>query len=35
MRMVSDHPYHTLPQLCALANEDLVGDYMGAGMNLV
>ena len=29
VRMSVDHPYHTLPQLFALANEDQVGDYQG------
>ena len=30
IRMASDHPYHTLPQLFALANEDNLGNYTGA-----
>jgi hypothetical protein len=28
--MCSDHPYHTLQQLFALANEEMVGNYVGA-----
>lgn len=30
LQMCSDHPYHTLQQLFALANEEMVGNYVGA-----